>query len=514
MDMVPATPPVMCARPQKTSNATHSCLVNASCTLVGEKVYVFGGFHLYTDEVYNDLYVLNRQEATWKRVEHIKGNWPCQRSGHTTTLWKDNLLVIFGGTDMNDKFLNDVHILNLQTLMWEQPEMQGTLPAARAKHSAVIHRDKLYIVGGCEKREGDVLNSLNILDLTTMTWAPPVAFIARYSHFSCVYRDRLYVYGGLNSTMDRTSDIAFVDLEDLQVSQLVVTSDESPTALGQHFSQLCGNRLVVVVACLKQDVDTIPTGIWSLELDSLRWRRHDDGQHLNTVSWHYYAMNPDDRHFLLLGADENGEDDSHLSVVLSIDLEAYGIVCVPPPSMGLEFGPLLERGDLSDFTIVSSKEPDAPPIKVHRLVLCARWPHFRNMSASGMSEATSGTLRLDDSYESIKEFVRFLYTDSVEGVGMDELADLLVMSNRYCLDRLYKLCCDGLHQGLGVENVARVFARACVAQEMGLKARAFAMILERFGAVVGTKGFRDLNGEQLVEIWNQVPAEAKLWWAE
>ncbi|KAJ3032295.1 hypothetical protein HK097_005308, partial [Rhizophlyctis rosea] len=473
-----------------------SSLVNASVTLVDNKLYLFGGFHLYSDEVFNDLWVFNFADSRWKRVDHIKGQWPCARSGHTTSLW-DKKLVIFGGIDKDDVFLNDLHILHLQTLTWEQPQMLGDIPLARERHSSIIHDNKLYIIGGYQKQtsqEEDTVNTINtldILDLRTLIWSPPIPFVPRFSHFCGKYQNRLYVYGGLNHHM-RVQDIAFIDLHDYTYSSIMVSSDTAPPPLGQHFAQIYGNRLVVVVtADLKQDKDDVATGVWSLELDSLRWRKHEDGSYLTPILWHYFAMEVDEKELYLFGADEKSDDESFLGVALAIDLEACGIVNVPGPDIGKGYGELLGREDLSDFSICSTSEPEAPPIRVHSLVLRARWPHFNNMFESGMSETTSRVLKLEDTHVTIKAFIQYLYTDTLTPTTTVEvITDLLIMSSRYCLDRLTKLCSEYLNNVMDVENVARIFRAASRSGEKGLKMRAFGVILSEFGSVVRTRGFR------------------------
>ena len=374
------------------------------------------------------------------------------------------------------------------------------------------------ILGGYQKQtsqEEDTVNTiipLDILDLTAMTWVTTIPFVPRFSHFCGKYQNRLYVYGGLNHHM-RVQDIAFIDLDDYTYSSIMVSSETAPPPLGQHFAQIYGNRLVVVVtADLKQDKDDVATGVWSLELDSLRWRKHEDGSYLTPTLWHYYAMEPDSKELYLFGADEKTDDDSFLSLTLTIDLEACGIVNIPGPDMGKHFEPLLEREDLADFTILSVPEPDAPPIRVHSLVLRARWAHFNSMFESGMSEATSRVLKLEDTYDTIKTFIRYLYSGELVGTSVENITDVMVMASRYCLDRLTKLCTEWLNSVMNVDNVARIFSRAAAAGETGLKMRAFGLILNDFGGVVRTKGFRELGAEEIAEVWAGIPEGARIMW--
>jgi hypothetical protein len=151
-----------------------------------------------------------------------------------------------------------------------------------------------------------------------MEWQPPIVVIPRHSHFSTIYKNALFVYGGISSTLDPASELLKVDLSDTK--QLSYTlkgpdDDATPSTLGQHFPQLCGSRLVVLITrSLKYDSDPdmddppsddadedIQTGVWSLDLEALRWHRHDEGAYLGHGSWHYYGMARDTTRMVLLG---------------------------------------------------------------------------------------------------------------------------------------------------------------------------------------------------------------------
>ena len=75
----------------RTNGERISCLVNASCTVATDNsIYAFGGFHFYTDEVFNDLYVLTTKERNWKKLNNVRGTFPEKRCDHTATLWGDD----------------------------------------------------------------------------------------------------------------------------------------------------------------------------------------------------------------------------------------------------------------------------------------------------------------------------------------------------------------------------------------------------------------------------------------
>jgi hypothetical protein len=106
----------------------------------------------------------------------FKGNPPRGRSGHSATVLADNsMLLIFGGQTLVEGrlvALNDVHLLDIDTGTWMQPEMKGSSPPAMYGHSAVAVGNHLYIIGGQNGME--VSSAVYVLDVTTGTWSCPI----------------------------------------------------------------------------------------------------------------------------------------------------------------------------------------------------------------------------------------------------------------------------------------------------------------------------------------------------
>lgn len=499
-----------------------SCLVNASVTVVPNYdddkqppnyVYVFGGFNLYTDEVYNDLYRLNVSEMKWEDVIYLKGSRPSKRTNHSASLWNQDKIIIFGGTDEQDQNCNDVVILDLKTMTWERPEVDGHVPLGRARHSASIYNDKLYIVGGyytnSEEERNSVSPDVNCLNLQTWTWEEPITLIPRHSHDSFIYQNRLYVYGGYNEEMDREKSLVILDLQTQQVSKIEITSDSGPEMNGQHFAQIYWNRLVVVVTqSLKVEAQEGSIGVWALDLDSFQWHQIEDGDRFVQGNWHYFAMAENCPRFFLFGIDEK-ESDEYFSNVLSIDLQEYGMSRIPPPTIGLDFAQLLNDSTTSDFTIKSNE--DGPVIHVHRIILLARWPHFGNMINSGMTESFNSTLTIPEPYAIVQAFVYYLYTDIIERqLPIYTVADLMVLGNMYLIPRLTSLCCALLQENISIGNVAKIYHCASVAGAHALKKRSMRYINTNFGPVSKTQGFRSLPKEILFDFLDSLPEKAKI----
>jgi hypothetical protein len=102
------------------------------------------------------------------------GNSPAPRGGHTSTFVVKKLFV-FGGSAYSAKGLNpggrespltivksDLHVLDLATMTWSIPAVQGIQPPARYAHTGTLMGNKLIIFGGFNGRV--YLDDLSVLD--------------------------------------------------------------------------------------------------------------------------------------------------------------------------------------------------------------------------------------------------------------------------------------------------------------------------------------------------------------
>ncbi|KAI9665400.1 MAG: hypothetical protein M1831_001838 [Alyxoria varia] len=190
-----------------------ACLVSASVTYVGNnEIYAFGGFDDYTDEVYNHVLRLNLDTRQWNLVDNF-GDIPGVRMGHTATLWQGDKVLIFGGENEHRVYLSDLIIFDLKTAYWNQPDLQGVPPKGRARHSALVHDDKLFIVGGLSGNDNNtILDDFCYLDLKTWTWSRTWRFVPRFDHTCWMWGGRMWVFGGLTEGMERSNDIWWLDM--------------------------------------------------------------------------------------------------------------------------------------------------------------------------------------------------------------------------------------------------------------------------------------------------------------
>jgi hypothetical protein len=336
-------------------------------------------------------------------------------------------------------------------------------------------------------------------------------------------------------------------------------------AHGTHFHHLCGSTLLDFAAFASSGtIRSSDTGLSALDLRDMTWRRLADGVDMlggANWRWHYLAIAPGSTMAYLLGCPiENelgAEGEEYLSDVLPIDLTQYGVhpeqVAGETPVAGMlgwDLGKVFDTDDAgSDFVIRAIKDeategdewdvdglwgrnmaaeggaaredddlpPEnlmGPPIRVHKLILLARWRHFQSVYNSRMREYHRGRLYLPEPYTVVRAFLYYLYTDSIATSPMcpdiSTVAGLLVMANLYDMPRLRTLCLHRLYNELDVESAAVVWERAGTAGEEALRKKAAGFVLTYWGRVVRTRGFRRLSRRSLMELCEEVDEEGRV----
>ncbi|KAM3254957.1 hypothetical protein ACQJBY_048405 [Aegilops geniculata] len=136
-----------------------------SVTRVGDTLVVFGG-EGDGRSLLNDLHVLDLETMTWDEFEST-GTPPSPRSEHAAACFADRYLLIFGGGSHSTCF-SDLYLLDMQTMEWSRPEQQGIIPEPRAGHAGVAVGDNWVITGGGNSKKGKVFQKR--LCLTCLLW--------------------------------------------------------------------------------------------------------------------------------------------------------------------------------------------------------------------------------------------------------------------------------------------------------------------------------------------------------
>lgn len=185
-----------------TPRANHgSCLVN-------NILYIFGGWN--GSNRLNDFYCINLDTLNWVNIPYSKNiktssnflnnqnldnrldcitspqtiisnssktnldkfytnnkNYPRKRAGMPLINYKNEYLILFGGSAINSVYLNDLFFYDLKRNIWTKPDKVINLenwPKERAGHSAIVNDRFIYIYGG--GTQGNVYYAeMNIMEI-------------------------------------------------------------------------------------------------------------------------------------------------------------------------------------------------------------------------------------------------------------------------------------------------------------------------------------------------------------
>ncbi|EIE25653.1 galactose oxidase [Coccomyxa subellipsoidea C-169] len=279
-----------------------------------DRIVLFGGFHDNGNQTqyYNDLWVYDTEEMSWRSVGKAGSNGPSPRGGSQLAVHADRLFLYGGHTVIVDKadkselerVHDDLWALDLKTFEWERLKKSGMAPSKRASFGMVTHRDRALLFGGVTDRAGagdkmysELHNELYQLDLTSERWRPvamklpkaPKVYLAQYlakggiDKNSAIYRAatriqsryrgyavrkayKTYKLGGNISELLYSPATYGIDLSHKDVPRPRARANPMMAVVGNTLWMLGG---VVEVA----HTDVTLDDMWSLDLTKLNgWR--------------------------------------------------------------------------------------------------------------------------------------------------------------------------------------------------------------------------------------------------
>uniref|UniRef100_A0A6N2KVS4 Uncharacterized protein n=1 Tax=Salix viminalis TaxID=40686 RepID=A0A6N2KVS4_SALVM len=160
--------------------------------------------------------------------------------------------MVFGGSGEGEaNYLNDLHVLDLKSMRWTSPEVEGNIPAPRDSHSAVeignkllvyggdrgdsllckdLHQvfEQLYVIGGVGEKHYYI--DVWVLDVSTCSWTQldisgqqPQG---RFSHTAVVTDSDIVIYGGCRE-------------DERPLNQLLVLQPGAEHPNGRHNISMC-----------------------------------------------------------------------------------------------------------------------------------------------------------------------------------------------------------------------------------------------------------------------------------
>ncbi|GLC47994.1 hypothetical protein PLESTB_000047500 [Pleodorina starrii] len=157
----------------------------ATLTVVGGRVYLFGGTEPVSGVCFNDLKVLDTATWTWSDVE-AQGTLPPARHSHCSGCLADTCLIVYGGAGYQGP-MQDLWIYNTLQNSWSRPVVSGPQPQAREMHTGCMVDPTTLLVYGGRGAEFKVCCDAALFDARQMRWTAiePTPF-SRCAHSSVV----------------------------------------------------------------------------------------------------------------------------------------------------------------------------------------------------------------------------------------------------------------------------------------------------------------------------------------
>lgn len=171
-----------------------------TASVVGSKIYIFGG-NAGTNMRLNDMHILDTDEMHWI-TPLVGGAAPWERSGHTASVIGGRVFIFGGFSYAGGEWLNDTHIFNTGSLKWRRATTTGAPPSGRNYHTASVVGKRIFIFGGFGNNVW--LNDMHIFDSESCSWALPGESAedegeppAEHSdHVAFVIGKNVFIFGG------------------------------------------------------------------------------------------------------------------------------------------------------------------------------------------------------------------------------------------------------------------------------------------------------------------------------
>ncbi|KAK5828763.1 hypothetical protein F5H01DRAFT_360643 [Linnemannia elongata] len=390
--------------------------------------------------VFDDIKVLDLELLQWRQVRIPSSpHAPKPRYAHLSSV-SGNKLVIIGGQDISNQYIEEVSVLDLDSLQWVA-SMPFEKHCGSYRSIAVSGSGKgsfMPLIGSEAESLSPTISPTSVTSdgfptsylrktpsNTSLHYTPSLrrsssnlALSKKGAHMS-----RLSIgSGGLATSPPSTSDqrTSVYRLSQSMTSTSPVQQEENPVYIYSNFNFTDVKRELQVLTppgFVTQDHShsmtgnvlppglRFPTGaiagqhlllsgtyltnahqsfsIWSLNLSSLAWTRIDTGTVFSTGSWNRGLLLENSNAYLVFGnksrslADDYQNRQTNFEHVSIVDLEAFGIYQHPPTTM-TQTAQELGLSLLNDPSMADFEilTQDDQRIPVNSAILSARWPYF------------------------------------------------------------------------------------------------------------------------------------------
>ena len=165
--------------------------VSYATTIHNNKVYISAMYKDESGKVVHPVLVYSTDEHKWSTL-------PEQQRGSAIAVVNDHITLI-GGRDVSaGKVTNVLSTWYEEEGQWKQ--VLPPMPTRRVRSAVISHNNLLLVTGGVAEHGSTVLDTTDVLDLTTMKWTTPQGLrlpIPLWTHHLALCGEYLYLVGGV-----------------------------------------------------------------------------------------------------------------------------------------------------------------------------------------------------------------------------------------------------------------------------------------------------------------------------
>jgi N-acetylneuraminic acid mutarotase len=166
-----------------------------TASILGNKLYIIGGFKAVTNQPTDEVKVYNLQTNEW----NLASSLPNPRGGHVAVVLNDRIHVLGGGNSVST--LADHLEYDPTRDTWKE---LAPLPRSEGSPAAVVVEGKIYVVGG---RSGNSdFGDVYIYDPLADSWSTGPAIEPRGAAGAVVYCGNIYIFGGESQAEGKNLD--------------------------------------------------------------------------------------------------------------------------------------------------------------------------------------------------------------------------------------------------------------------------------------------------------------------
>lgn len=484
---------------------------HASLVVHGGSLFVYGGFDV-DDKVLADLWQFKIETNQWALI-HLKTampytpqdppQLPVARAEHTAVV-EGNRMIVFGGYDGKKK-LNDTYVYDFAANQWSRPgNAEHNAPSRRCKHSAVLYKKKIYVVGGFQYKDGAnyALTDMHILDLDSYSWstvlmnkASPEAL---QGHKAVACGDSMYVIGGKVRSRSRNSLPVSANLPSAMMNVTFPTPSD-PASMSNNalmnayqpnmefqFTQNAG-------MATESRISGLNNAVFRYVFEANRWSVVETtGQSPAPRQLHACIAVPSDGArssiFVFGGADRSKQ--RFFSDLCELRGIRSAVTPLSQPCESCSATKILLNSEMFSDVIF---EVEGESIHAHRCILYSRSEYFRNMFDSRMRE--SKEIRIPIPYVKFDVFhsvLEYLYSGTVKVTDGRLAVDLLKAADMFRIEGLRSLCVEKVEQAVTVENAAFICQVADMHNTQNLKMFCITYIVQHFRDVIKSQSFHEV----------------------